>query len=292
MSEPDNEIAPDLGVLTPPQLTAEYNKWRNEYRTLARRAKKVSRGSGGIYVEGNRLAYAATLFTRITVIAFSVERLLPNCAPREHWDFSSVASLARNLSEAYLWYFWLCEDDVDDDVRQGRFVLLYCHDHGSRKRLFGDEGPEKSDEKVMADLIERFDNNPYLKTLPEQKRKELLKGYKTPFVQDEVLDRMKEDKGGFRLWYRFFSQHVHTGPLSFFRMAEHDRGSGVETMHEKRYMILALMFAAQVLERAISGHLKLFPEAENRAPFLTDAQVIRNVETNQWRNRKRGHRDR
>jgi hypothetical protein len=97
---------------------------------------------------------------------------------------------------------------------------------------------------------------------------------------------MGADKDQFRFFYRFFSQHTHTGPLSFFRMIEHDRGTGVETAHEKRYMIFATSFACSILEAAIRGHLKLFPDAGTRTPPLTDADVVRNVERNQGRGRK------
>ncbi|MGH6653378.1 MAG: DUF5677 domain-containing protein [Sphingopyxis sp.] len=279
-----------LEALDAPALTAEYLRRRMQFRDCCKRAVRVSRGSGGIYVEGNRLAYASVLFTRIAVMSKSIERLLPDCKPKEHWDFSAVASLARNLAEAYLWYHWLCEDDVDDEIRQARFVLTYCHDHGSRGRMFAPEDPLPQDSVVMADLIARFDGNAFLRTYDAKARREALKGHKTPFVQDEVLDRMGADKQDFRLLYRFFSQHTHTGPVSFMRTFEHDRGAGVETEHEKRYMIVAVDFAASILVAATGGHLKLFPDAETRQPALTQADVIRNVERDQcrakFRNRK------
>lgn len=101
----------------------------------------------------NRLAYAAVLFMRMTVMAKSIGQLLPDCKPKEHWDFSAVASLTRNLAEAYLWYFWLCEDEVEADVRQGRFILLYCHDHGSRGRMFPDMKPSVDEDVVLANLV-------------------------------------------------------------------------------------------------------------------------------------------
>ncbi|MEH6660820.1 MAG: DUF5677 domain-containing protein [Parasphingorhabdus sp.] len=274
-----------MDELNPRELTSEYLRYRREFRNLCKRAERVSRGSGGIFVDGNRLAYGSVLFMRITVMAKSILQLLPNCKPREHWDFSSVASLTRNLAEAYLWYFWLCEDDVDSNIRQGRFILFYCHDYGSRDRMFPDLRPPLDEDVVMDDLIARFDANPFLATFDAKRRREALKGHKTPFVQDEVLDSMGVDRENFRSIYRFYSQHTHTGPVAFIRilMEDHDRGSGVETAHEKRYMITAAQFAISVLESAIAGHLTLFPEAETRKPFLTNSEIARNVERNQGR---------
>lgn len=108
-------------------------------------------------------------------------------------------------------------------------------------------------------------------------------------MQDEVLDRMGVDRDDFRWNYRFQSQHTHTGPVAFIRilMEDHDRGSGVETTHEKRYMITAIISAISVLENAIAGHLTLFPDAETGSPFLTNSDIIRNVERNQGRSKGR-----
>lgn len=272
-----------LYSLSPMELTREYLKKRREFRDAVRRATRVSRGSGGIFVETNRLAYASILFTRITVMSKTISALLPDCKPREHWDFSSVVSLARNLVEAYIWYYWLCEDDIDETVRQGRFILTYCHDHGSRVRMFHGLVPPPGDHVVMDDLVSKFDGNSYLRGFSEKARKDALRGHKTPFVQGEIIERMGTDKSAFRFLYRFLSQHTHTGPIAFMRMLEHDRGTGVETAHEKRYMILAAQFSFEILNRAIDGHLKLFPNAEERKPYLTDTDIIRNVERNQGR---------
>lgn len=273
-------------------LTTLYLRCRRDFRDLCKRAERVSRGSGGIFVESNRLAYGAILFMRITVMAKSVMQLLPDCKPKEHWDFSAVASLTRNLAEAYLWYFWLCEDEVDPDVRQGRFILLYCHDYGSRDRMFPDERPPIDEDVVMADLVSRFDTNPYLATFDTKQRREALKGYKAPFIQDEILDRMGVDRTEFRFIYRLYSQHTHTGPVSFIRilLEGHYRGSGVETVHEKKYMITAILYATSVLGSAIAGHLTLFPDAETRTPHLSGAEVIRNVERNQGRTKDRARK--
>lgn len=282
----DHDRLSSLASLNPRQLTVVYLQHRQLFRKTCRRAIKVSMGAGGIYVEGNRLAYASILFTRITVMAKSIEALLPACSPREHWDFSAVASLTRNLAEAYLWYYWLCEDEIDDEVRQGRFILMYCFDHGSRGRMFQPDETIPEDSEVMADLIARFDANAFLSAYGAKARKEALKGHKTPFVQDDVLAKMGADKEVFRFLYRFFSQHTHTGPVSFIRLFEHDRGTGVETAHEKQYMIVAIDFAAKILDSAIDGFLKLFPNAEVRVPSLTIRNVAHNVERNQGRNSK------
>lgn len=277
------EFPSDFGLLGPQQLTKSYRDIKKQFRESIRRAIRVSRGSGGILVDGNRLAYASVLFTRICVRARSLEILLPDCKPDAHWDFSSVASLTRNLIEAYFWYFWLCEDEIDEDVRQGRFILLYCHDYGSRGRLWPDPQRDEEQADVLNDLVQRFDANSFLQTYSPAERREALRGHKTPFIQDEILERMGVPTEQFRVLYRFFSQHTHSGPISFFRSRDLDMGAGAETVQEKRYMIMALTTALDILTNATAGHLSLFPDAEVRPIHLTRQQVRKNVEENQGR---------
>ncbi|MEH6758336.1 MAG: DUF5677 domain-containing protein [Parasphingorhabdus sp.] len=266
------------------QITKLYLSERSTFRNLSKRSVSVSRGSGGIPSVTNQMFWASVLFTRIVVISKSFEKLLPNPKPKEHWDFGSAASISRNLSEAYLWYFWLCEDDVALPVSDGRLILMQLFDHGSRKKIFHPNEFLSENDKVLEDLKSKFFRNPYLKTLPEKRQKVLLKGQKTPFNQDEVLERMNTDKDDFRMMYRWFSQYTHTGPVAFYRMFEGTtRGAGVETRLEKIYYIFAIQFASAILKSAINGHLKMFPNAETRKPWLTDNQVIRNVERDQGR---------
>jgi hypothetical protein len=269
--------------LTNPGLTTFYLKVRREFRDLIKRAKRISMGSGGIPSTGNRMFWASVLFTRIYVICRSIDRLLPDPRPREHWDFSSVASLTRNLQEAVLVYYWLCGPGLDEDVRAGRFILLQLHDHGSRRRLYSGSAPAPEDDLVLLDLTSRFDKNPHLATFDEKQRRVALRGEKSPFIQDEVLFEMGTDPDAFRTTYRFFSQHTHTGPISFYRMVEHVRGVGVETRMEKSYMIIAIECAAGALAKAIEVHLDIFPDAETRTPHLTERQVELNVERDQGR---------
>lgn len=277
----------DVDEITNPQFTQLYLAARNDFRTQVKRARRVSMGAGHIYTEDMRTYWASILFTRIAVMAKSIEKLLPDCRPREHWDFSSVASLTRNLSESYLYYFWLCLDDVSENEREARLILLKLHDHGSRKKLFPAEfEKEDPDNKIGTELTKLFDKNSALNSLPEKRQKELKKGQKTPFLQDDVIERIDFDKDEFRMIYRFLSQHTHSSPVSFYRMAESDRGTGVETRTEKAFHLLAIGTAGLFLDRAIQGHKKLFPDCETRTPPLTESQIVHNVEVAQGRKKR------
>lgn len=274
------KAAAEIETLDNPGITRLYLIVRGEFRGLLKRAIRISRGSGGIPSTGNRMYWGCVLFTRIVVTAKSLNELLPDPKPGQHWDFSAVASLTRNLFEACLVYHWLCGEGLDDTAREARFILFHLHDHGSRQRLFPDD---PAPPEILDDLIQRFDANPVLAEYDEKRRRVAIRGERTPFVQDEVLAEIGVDLDDFRVLYRLFSQHTHNGPLAFYRMVEHDRGTGVETRHEKRYMMMAIGFASQFLARAANTHLEIVPDAETRPPHLTDRQIRMKVERNQGR---------
>ena len=280
--EPEDATDNCTFELTNTELTSLYLSTRGEFRKIVKRAEKISLGTGGQPSSGRRMFWGSVLFTRIVVTAKSLDRLAPDPRPREHWDFSSAAAVSRNLFEACLVFQYLCGEGPSEELREARFILFDLHDHGSRKRLLPDlpEPPE-----VQADLIRRFDANPHLAAFDDRRRKVALRGEKTPFIQDDVLAEMDFDQEQFRLIYRLLSHHTHTGPLSFYRMVEHNRGAGVETAHEKRYMIMTLRIASDFLVRTIQTHLHIFPDAETRKPYLTRGQITANVEREQGRKR-------
>lgn len=74
--------------------------------------------------------------------------------------------------------------------------------------------------------------------------------------------------------------------MSFYRMVDNGHGTGVETEHEKRYLIILIDFAIACLSRAVDVQLDIVPDAETRSPHLTRRQIIANVEREQGRARK------
>ncbi|PVX27913.1 hypothetical protein DD559_19440 [Sphingomonas pokkalii] len=243
-------------------------------------AETVSRGCGNIPSDTNQHYWASVLFTRMVVTGKSVELLAPDPRPSAHWDFSAVASLVRNLAECYLYFFFLCVDDVPVVEKEARIIMLDLHDDGSRSKLFGElDEPETDDEAlaqravVRASLEACFRANEWLMALPEKRQRELLRGDKTPFVQDDVIDRTDLDRKHFRFLYRFMSAHTHSGPVAFYRMGEHGRGMGFKNSNDTMYMAWALEFGTRIIELATGAMLDLFPGADQRGRKLRLAQI-------------------
>jgi hypothetical protein len=117
------------------------------------------------------------------------------------------------------------------------------------------------------ELRDRINSRAYFGTLPERRRKHLLKGESALLLsQDELLKRMNEDVGLFRGMYRFLSFHVHTLPVAFYRMADREQGRGIESDWEKRNIAMALEFARHAIVRATREMHGLFPDLLDTKP--------------------------
>ncbi len=248
---------------------------RKEFIAKMHRAKHVSRGAAGIRSETAQHYWASVLFTRMVVTGKTIQILTPKLQPDVHWDFSAVASITRNLAECYLFFYFLCIDDVPQVEKDARTILLYLHDNASRHKLFPkNNNPEyhakfaAANAKVHDDLVQKFKANIYLSSLPEKRQNELIKGAKTPFVQDEVIEQTTIDKDNFRFLYRLFSQHTHSGPMAFFRMAEHGRGHGFQNYLDTLYMAFALEQASDLIQRATTNMMAFFPDADTRGAAI------------------------
>jgi hypothetical protein len=101
----------------------------------------------------------------------------------------------------------------------------------------------------------------YFNSLSEKCQKHFLRGNNAWLLsQDNLLKRMNEDVDKFRGIYRFFSFHIHSLPVSFYRMTEREQGRGIESDWEKTYMTMALDFALKPIQRANEEMLELFPD--------------------------------
>ena len=135
--------------LTDVEAKAKYRQARREFAADVLRARRVSRGASGIRSETDQHYWASVLFTRMVVTATSIQVLTPEPRPDAHWDFSAMAYITRNFAECYLFFYFLCADNVSQVEKGARIILLNLHDNASRKKLFGEVG-EPGDGKTTA----------------------------------------------------------------------------------------------------------------------------------------------
>jgi hypothetical protein len=119
-------------------------------------------------------------------------------------------------------------------------------------------------------LKQLIQNNPCFVQLPEALRKTLLKAERSSILtQDEILQRMGQFDPRTRGYYRFLSSHAHSFPLAFYRMAEHDRGRGVETDGEKGYIASTLEFCTDLITKSTDAFQNSFADIASFPPATT-----------------------
>ena len=213
--------------------------------------------------------WACLLYTRLCVAGVSLLALAPGSrfagSLIDHYDFSAVASMTRNIWECYFVFFYLGVDATEGDEWLTRLNVLQLHDCLSRWKMFHElnaADPQLPGFLVQADELRiRIASRAHFAKLPERRRKHVLKGENALLLsQDELLQRMGENAAVFRGVYRFLSFHVHSLPVAFYRMAEREQGRGIESEWEKSNIAMTLEFALDPVRRATRDMGYLFPD--------------------------------
>jgi hypothetical protein len=191
-----------------------------------------------------------------------------------HWDFTAVAVLARTLFENHLALFYLCFDQVTDDEWLSRLNLMQLHDYHSRRKVFADLTPDDrvwtENHEITDDLETKLRSRTFFKSLDPRRQHTLLKGDNVSFLShEEILERMgcENIREQIAMW-RWWSTYVHSFPLSFYRMADQKRGTGVENRVDKGYISGTLELVTKMTIAASSGMRKLCPDVPRKEEFL------------------------
>jgi hypothetical protein len=265
------------------RIDSDYQAALNRFTNAVESAIVSSHKAAGIDA-GPRRFWGSVLFTRVCTISVSILWLCPRSKVNTdgtHWDFGSIASLARNLFECALQLFYLAIEPLSEDEWLARLKVMQLHDCLERFRMFRAFDPNdpqlKMFEEQANELRAILEKNLYFVTLSEKLQKNLLKGERSSIItQDEILQRMGEFDEGTRGYYRFLSSHAHSFPLGFYRMAEHNRGRGEENLVEKGYIGSTLEFCAGVVEKSNECFQKSFVDIVKFVPGSFDWNVLRN----------------
>jgi hypothetical protein len=201
--------------------------------------------------------WSSILAAKLTLSAMTLDKIIPKIASpasKDLWDLSSVAALVRVLAENYILLHWLCVETEDQDLWLFRFTALTIVDNRSRYRLTQEvEGQPEPEDFVSAQqaLAEHLSATQNFQKLTPSQQKELLKGLKTPFIQDEVVERLEIDRDDFRKFYRYLSAFVHTGTVSWIRVEDQGRCNGEFNAYEAGAIQTCMEFAGQLIVRAV-----------------------------------------
>lgn len=226
---------------------------------IVRECMHVSHGYGGIPAPTSQHFYASVLFTVLVTKGVSLLSLAPHspwaAKQIEHWDYATAAVIARTMLEARLAYYYLCTDPSPVEEWQCRWNLFNLHDCTSRKRLFdalGQQDQVAGFDEQADELRERLKANEFFSALPGGQQKKLLNG-QTAYLMplEDIAERAGIEKAEFRYLYVLLSSHVHSLPMSFYRMGDghEDRGRGLPSPIEENYTSLCLSLACSLLVR-------------------------------------------
>lgn len=225
---------------------------------VVRECIHVSRSYSGIKSPTSQHFYASVLFTSLITRGVSLVTLAPHSpwASKviEHWDYASVAGIVRSMLEARLAFHYLCVDSCSREEWECRWNIFDLHDCTSRKKLFDTMGSDQTEiekfEKQREELCDRLRSNTFFMSLPTSQQKNLLNG-KTAYLfpLEVIAERVGIGIPTFRMMYALFSSHVHSLPMSFYRIGGDnlERGRGLPSPVEEGYTSLFLSFALTLL---------------------------------------------
>jgi hypothetical protein len=233
---------------------------------------EVSQSLAGIPSPTGRHFYASVLFTSLCTRGVSLAIVAPHSkwaqSRIEHWDYSSIAGMARSILEIRIAFFYLCIDDCSKEEWDCRWNLFNLHDCRSRISLFELIETGEQDiaglEKQAEELRGRLASNSFFMNLTEKQRNRFTKGsdaYLYPL--EDIALKAGVEKQTFRWLYHLLSSHVHGLPMSFYRMGDQERGRGVHSEVEEGYTSLCLSLCVSLLVKSRDEMKRLFDGVSN-----------------------------
>ena len=242
----------------------------------------VSLNQHGIDTDG-RGVRAVKIFTRQTLSGMSFGKILPKLSPDkdpEHalWDVSSMASIARNIIEAYLAIYYSGIEEISDEEAELRFFIGQLHRNREWYLLHKSQGSSSETmstfETGMKEQKEKIAAHTYLSNLSHAQRNKALKGDETYYTKAD-FETKNQFCRGLRADYQLLSNFVHPLPLSIERI-DNDRGRGESNEYDIAYALLCVEIATKYLAASTLGIIDHFPDQLGKK-FRDKAEPIRSA---------------
>ncbi|SEE90540.1 hypothetical protein [Pseudomonas coleopterorum] len=259
-----------LGELTVEHAEAAYREELIKYEEVLDATMALSLNQHEIQTDGRGLR-AMRIFTRQTLVAISLSRLLPffrrtNDPEGGFWDVCSVASLTRNLMEGYVALFYSGTEVITAEEAELRFFLGQYHRNREwqyvRKRQRPDDPEIARVEEGLESEMRRLKEHSFLPHLSPAQRNKALKGDEMYLTKADVEERSPV-VSNYRLHYQLLSNLAHPLPLSIERI-DNDRGRGNRVVADIAYVHICLSLAVRFLAASVLATYDHFPELESR----------------------------
>ena len=164
------------------------------------------------------------LFKKIVLTTSSILRLLDS---RDHrnglpmlLDIPSIASMTRNLVEAYDVFWYLTVDKISEDESEFRFALSSLHHNVEFLKITENLKLEIDDPTGIWEIARPhskrwLEGTALFKALHPKQQAELLKGKRPFFLGNRTPAKWKYiNQDAMRGLYKFMSNNTHTHPVS------------------------------------------------------------------------------
>ena len=244
----------------------DYDEELWTYDQLLGAAISVSQAAGGIETE-TRYIRATQIFTRLVIIAYTFFRLLPGNPitrdKKEHWDWPSVAALARNFLEAYLHFFYIGVEAVSTEEIDFRMKTMWFNLNSEKYRIYR-SGPTKIDlaefEKNLPLERRQIQEHPFFRQLNKEQQKRALSGTSPTYMtKSQLMARLPFPSKELLWMYRHYSTEVHSTAFAFSSQSN-ERGRGDENLAERAYMMFASWLVRKYLSSSVVSMAKIFPK--------------------------------
>jgi hypothetical protein len=257
----------------------EYLEALSMFDNVVRDCMGVSRQYAGIQAPSQRHFYASVLFTTLITRGVSLVTLAPHSPWSqklvEHWDYASAAIIVRTMMELRAAFFYLCADQASDEEWSCRWELLCLHDCCARIRTLEASPSGQSDlSNLMASADEfrnRLKENKFFQNLRHQARF-LNGGVAYIYPIEDILQSAGLEKSTYKLLNTIFSSHVHGLPMSYFRMAQEERGRGLPSPVEESSTTICLILASALLTATKDEVIGVFEGISGRQTDAPDSR--------------------
>ncbi|MGB6295661.1 MAG: hypothetical protein WBF90_05675 [Rivularia sp. (in: cyanobacteria)] len=278
-------------------LTEEYKRYLKIFSFLTSEAIRLSNNLPSIVSKrsqdiSNENFVFLSIYSKIILHANSILSILPKDEPGQLYgsdnfkllDFSSVASLTRDIIDADNTLFYLFTEKVDDSEREFRLLLFGLHGYMREKEfisLVGGLGHEKIIDDISTQInifLEKLEKNSFFRNLKVEIEQGTQRGKRAKEVfkrKDGRIENVKDalfltrkeiikirgmDLPFFDAMYLFLSSHVHS-----YLMGTSLVGSSI-VFDEKSlaFLLKTISNAAFYLCLAMIDTTILFPETEEK----------------------------
>lgn len=213
------------------------------------------------------IGYATHIFTRLCAHSTSIMRAVPRSrwvrADFDDWDFGCVAGHCRSIIEGFLLFRYLIETPISPIQWSAKINVMHLNECTRRIKLMTnvDALEDIAGLSIQAEeLRERLRKNEWFTKLDAGTQKRCLAGDNLMVPsRDEMLIKVGWDKKHFYFIWDFLSQYAHVLPISFYRMEQGGRGTGLENDVDKCYIAVALQLSTDAIRNATDLIVAAFP---------------------------------